>query len=366
MVVSTGGEHDNLRLYSNKFVYELAIATTDECPIRCAHCLMKSGPERKERLTSSEIIEYIDFVRSSNPLKVVVFTGGESTLLGDELLEAIAYCSETGLSTRIVTNAYWATDDSKSEEIINDLRDAGLSEINISTDDFHAVWVPLDNVKRAWNASKHKGFETVLIAVCRGPRSKVTADMLKEFLGEPGSLIFEESNGRSQLPDRSADGTVYGISNTKIARLGRGRRLKNQYFEDNQSGVGLFGGCNGIFRPITLMADGTGGVCCGINAEGNNVLSLGRVFKKTGGVDIPRPSSEQQALLNAIGVLGPAYLYQLATGTDNEFIRQKFHPVCELCEEVTTNNDLLQILYANLNQILADTAAMKIMKEAVR
>ena len=42
-------------------------------------------------------------------LKVVVFTGGECFLLGLRLRLAIAYASHRGLSTRVVTNGYWAT-----------------------------------------------------------------------------------------------------------------------------------------------------------------------------------------------------------------------------------------------------------------
>ena len=40
-------------------------------------------------------------------IKVVVFTGGECTLLKDDLISAICFCTNLGLKTRIVSNGHW-------------------------------------------------------------------------------------------------------------------------------------------------------------------------------------------------------------------------------------------------------------------
>ncbi|WP_127842369.1 radical SAM protein [Actinomyces wuliandei] len=136
---------------------ELAIATTDRCQARCAHCLMKSGPERTEELSLEEMESFISYLHEQHGLQLVVFTGGESTLLGDTLLEAIAFCSERGIGTRLVTNAIWAQDYDTARDYLVTLRECGLNELNISTDDFHLAWIPIDNVLRAWSAAKGLG-----------------------------------------------------------------------------------------------------------------------------------------------------------------------------------------------------------------
>lgn len=51
-------------------------------------------------------------------------------------------------------------------------------------DDFHAVWVPVQNVLNAWRASHGVGFGSVAIAVAEGPKSRVTCESVKELLGE--------------------------------------------------------------------------------------------------------------------------------------------------------------------------------------
>src|SRR5262249_59831552 len=76
----------------------------------------------------------------------MVFAGGEVTLRGDDLLVAIAEAPRLGLPTRIVTNAYWATSLDRAREKLRQLVESGLTEVNYSTGDEHARFIPLDNV----------------------------------------------------------------------------------------------------------------------------------------------------------------------------------------------------------------------------
>lgn len=56
-------------------IRETAIATTDQCNIKCEHCLMMSGPSRKEKLSYLSMKRFIDSLREKSKLNTVVFTG---------------------------------------------------------------------------------------------------------------------------------------------------------------------------------------------------------------------------------------------------------------------------------------------------
>lgn len=322
-----------------------AIVTTDCCQANCSHCLMMSGPKRKEMLTLDQIVKALDYVINHTSVEIIVFTGGESTLLGDNLLEAISYCAIRDVPTRLVTNAAWANDGASAERVIRDLRDAGLTEINYSTDDFHRIWIPFENIKTAWNASKNKGFATVLIAICGGPMSNTTPQTVMELLNEEIAIIHRESDLHENLPPAANDGTRYFISQTEISRLGRGIDLPDEYFpsyEDFENSK-VYGSCPNLMNPVTLNADGTLGVCCGINTEYNSILSLGNMrdilYDQTFSIN-----DFQGFLLSAIQKLGPAYLYHIATKSATGIVKMRARSACEVCNRLTTDEKLLDTL----------------------
>lgn len=322
-----------------------AVVTTDRCQARCAHCLMKSAPERPERLTLEQIMKLVDHLVSNTAVKMVVFTGGESTLLGDDLLEAISYCAARGLLTRLVTNAAWATDDQLAKRTIRDLRDAGLSEINYSTDDFHCAWIPFSNIERAWRAAKDEGFLSVLIATCSGPHSKITPEIIQKRLNERIETYENTSENDNSIDFTSGGDTKYLISVSQLSKLGRGATLPEKYFPSYTSlqKNKLYGACPCLMDPPTLNPDGTLGACCGISTEGNPILNLGFAEDVLGDPEF-QVEGFQGLILRAIQTVGPAYLYHMASESASGISKMRARNVCEVCEELTTNNDLLNSL----------------------
>lgn len=316
----------------------LAIVTTDECQARCAHCLMESGPSETARLSLNQIITAVNYFIEHGNLQQLTFTGGESTLLGSELLEAIAHCANQGISTRLVTNVHWAKTRDEARDTLEDLREAGLDELNYSMDEFHAVWVPLENLKNAWLAAKGMGFSLVLVASCEGPRTKLTAQSIREYLREDIPIIENLEEDPSKLPKPAADGTRYVISRSNIARLGRGRRLRADYLSGgiDYSGYSrrIYGGCPGLFDPPTLNPDGTFGVCCGIRSKSNRILSVSpeQIYKREGHIEIPE---FKQLILEALRLLGPTMLLRIASGKSSIVERNRIESPCEACEILT-------------------------------
>lgn len=321
-----------------------AIVTTDCCPAKCAHCLMSSGPDESQKLSLAEITSFVDDLIATTNAKVVVFTGGEATLLGDDLFEAISYCVDRGLLTRLVTNAWWATSDGAARSMIRDLRDSGLSEINFSTDDFHVSWIPLENVKRAWEAAKNQGFLSALVAVCSGPKSEVTPEKVRDYLGGDLELFEGDDELKRLLARGSKNGTRYLISSSQLSKLGRANSLPRDYFSRFIGPANrVYGGCSSFFDPPTLNPDGTLGVCCGLKAEGNLILNLGPASEVLVGKDYVL-DEYQGFLLKAIQIVGPAYLYHLATEKASAVVEAQARTACEICEKLTTSEACIDAL----------------------
>ncbi len=82
---------------------------TYRCNFSCAHCSVVAGPHRREVLSRELMYKAIREATNIASIGVIVFTGGESTLYFDQLIEGIRLANEYGFVTRLVTNAWWAS-----------------------------------------------------------------------------------------------------------------------------------------------------------------------------------------------------------------------------------------------------------------
>jgi len=95
-------------------------------------------------------------------LAVVVFTGGEATLLKADLIDAIAEATALGLATRVVTNGSWGKVPDRARHMAGKMAQAGLSEINLSSGKDHQEWVPHTSVVNAAEAAFDAGISTLI------------------------------------------------------------------------------------------------------------------------------------------------------------------------------------------------------------
>lgn len=342
---------------NNAYDQMLTFITTNECSANCAHCLMMSNPSRHEKLTAKQIENAIDAFIVRKRSEVVVFTGGECTRLGDDLLEGIAYANTKGLITRIVSNAEWANDEQSTEQMISDLRAVGLNEINISYDDFHSAWIPIDNVIRVWTHCKNKGFSSVVLAVGSGPRSRITPSYMVDALQEDIPLLYDDSGNSLDFPEPSEDGTSYMISNSDILKIGRGRKLRDQYCRFGNQAALFARRCGKQNLQPVITPDYHVGACCGINPDNNILLDMGPVETYS------QPDGLRKLFLNAVEVLGPGYLLRLIRRKQPglRFGRKQYSSICEMCEDITTSKEAIAILEQNSETIRDDINAENIL-----
>lgn len=329
----------------------LTVMTTNWCNAHCDHCLNDSRPDRSDRVTLEMMRFCIGRVHRRFPLKLVVFTGGESSLLGEELLDAIAYCNSLGILTRLVTNAYWATSKNEARRKLTEFREAGLHEINFSVDDFHQTYIPVDHIKNAWQASKEMGFISVIIANVTGPRSKITPEFLCGELGEEvPSVPFGASP--ETYPPLLDDQTCYFISEGRLTRLGRAQSfLADDYF--NLKDINEFAGpcCDMLCNP-TITSNNHLAACCGAEALGNSVIDLGDL-SNTDPIDILH-QADQNLIVNALALFGPVALMKFIQLVEpNIMFDERYSGMCELCEHLCRRPDVIDAL-GNNSAILAD------------
>jgi release factor glutamine methyltransferase len=340
---------------------QMTVLTTSGCTARCAHCLVRSGPERSDTLGYDEIARALECAHSAGRLSVVVFAGGEPTMLGEDLLDAIAHVNGLGIGTRIVTNASWATDPESARAMVTKLREAGLDEINVSADDFHLPFIPLENVVHAWWACKATGFSSVVIALSSGPGSKLRPKQMMEALGEEVPVTYDDDGGCLPKPAPSADGTTYLIANNSVYRIGRGRKLRETYVSFPRSPKRLDRPCPWAIRSAAISPKNHLVACCGIEAEHNEVLDFGSLDEAS--VDELVDRANDDPVVVGIAELGPHHMMERAKQLDPSLrFRRRYSAICEICEDVTTNRQAVAALRSDPGGLKGEIAAVRFLR----
>lgn len=331
---------------------QLTVITTDNCNARCKHCVLCCSPGKKHSLTFKKIRDAVEQLESINPVTLVVFTGGEPTLLKNDLLEALAFCSERGILTRIVTNAHWAKDRKAAYSYLRTLRECGLDELNISTDDYHTPYIPFEYVKNAFHASKGLGFSSVVIANSHSKGDTVTPEYIENALGEK-LIRLSDNDENKALPDkRSPDGTCYILSDSFLQRIGRAAELDDKYFQIETNEEKFMSNCRWVVDTLTLSPRGNIWACCGIVCDNNIVLDLGNPRKNP--LKKILKTANDNMLLHALRLLGPMFLKQFVLSHNSKihFKKKAYSSVCEICQDLTENRKAINELRKNYPELI--------------
>lgn len=243
----------------------LSLMPTYRCTAACKSCGTLSSPHAKGRLTASQVRQAITQAADAG-IELVVFTGGEATLEPELLFEGLNLATGLGMKTRLVTNAHWAVTEDEATQYAQRLREAGLGEINYSTGDQHARFVPVEHVLRAVRSGVAVGF-TPAVMVETIATAKVTSERLERHPYQmetrriyPGRVIkFNDSPWMPLNPGKSEiypDGLAVDASNLARTR-----------------------GCDSVLQTTTVQADGAIGACCGLGMRLIPELNLGHIDK---------------------------------------------------------------------------------------
>ena len=142
--------------FDNPNLQKLTLILTLTCNAKCAHCITRSNPARRERMSPQEMASLIR-IGANFGKKDVTFTGGEPFLDLSQLLAGVRAAKAAGMLAFADTNGFWGITERKARETVLKLLDAGLDALFPSVDSYHLPFVPLDRVKRVIAACDELG-----------------------------------------------------------------------------------------------------------------------------------------------------------------------------------------------------------------
>lgn len=121
-------------------MHTLAIAITDNCPLRCSFCCVPPQPLDLDEDLLKHVVETAAVLK----FKKIGFTGGEPLIRRKQLYKAAAIANEYGIPWGLTTGLGWTKKNSRAIFVANELCDFGINDITISIDPSHMKFTKLD------------------------------------------------------------------------------------------------------------------------------------------------------------------------------------------------------------------------------
>lgn len=236
-------------------LFRLALFLTNRCNAKCRHCFFDSGPERNEVMNLKMGLRIIDEAVNLGA-EWISFTGGEPFLELKLLTEMVKYSSESGLKTEAVTNCYWASAPKEALRKLKSLKNQGLDVLNISLDDFHQEYVPIDYIRIAYNLAKSLELKIVIMTTTN-KNSKIKANNVPKLLNDEK---IQNLKGKKILKPNAL------LIETQAIPIGRGKNLS-----DLEYSLITEVKCGEVLRDIGISPIGDVYPCCGALASRFNI-----------------------------------------------------------------------------------------------
>jgi hypothetical protein len=307
---------------------ELVFSVTNMCPARCKDCPIVHENKPPYALTAEDMIKIIEEILPWHTVKLIVFTGGEPFLFVEEIKKTIAFAATNHILTRIVTNAYWATSKSKALEILGELKNAGLTELNFSCDDYHQEYISLENIKNANEAAIEIGIPA-LLAMRTVPNGKITPEYLSDYLGEK---LQEFKRGEKNNPKNNV--YLNGI-NIPIK--------SHDMVCDGEFESGWKGPCPLVLSKMIISPDKYLEICCGIASSSIEDFRIGSL-QESSLLQLLEKGNED-LITNWLALEGPSSILEFVHSKDPRIdLPVRYANRCHLCDELFTRSDVRNTL----------------------
>lgn len=335
----------------------LSLQVTYQCNIECRHCGPYCGTKERDWMTVDEIK---DLIQQAGELgcSSVVFTGGEPTLLGKNLAELLRFVrDETPItSTRIVTNAKWATSYMRAHRMLKEWKDAGLVEVNISCGEYHQEFVTIDCVINGFRAARDLDFKTVIMA----------GEFLAEGKGKYKVKDFTDALGEKLLPYQLLSPYVeesHAITCGSAMNYGRGKEYikpEDMRYEEEDVIPSL---CSDVLSTITAHPNGKTTACCGIMVREESLLNIGNWREQR--LKPLLEAANEDIILNWIRYVGLKDMKRWLQEKDPTIpFRDKYINICDLCAEIVYDKRCQEVLIEHGREKAGDIIANKIAMDA--
>lgn len=136
----------------------IRLEITSKCNINCDYCHNSEYLNKKNDMTTEEILRLVSSAKKVHPVKKILLTGGEP-LMNNDIIKIIDRFSNMGIKTDMVTNGKLL-----NKKLIRDLEQAGLKRIRISIDGLttHQEYRRGSNANDLWRLIQWASTETTL------------------------------------------------------------------------------------------------------------------------------------------------------------------------------------------------------------
>ncbi len=139
-------------------ISQLDLRVTDRCVSRCAHCAGSFSPDGENTLSVEVAGRFLDaFAKRWVLPDCWSLSGGEPMLFPERVYELATLGRERGIAPRLSTNGFWAESKDSARSVVRRLAEENFSHVWISTDSFHAEFVPERSAHVLIEALKESG-----------------------------------------------------------------------------------------------------------------------------------------------------------------------------------------------------------------
>jgi MoaA/NifB/PqqE/SkfB family radical SAM enzyme len=169
---------------NSPFVRNIGLMMTYRCTVACSHCMVEAAPYKRESMSVESAQEWIRQARGyrSGSIAGLTFTGGEPFYDIQVLRRLSDQAAAHGFMVSAATNAFWAASTNEAEQVLKRL--PALSQLIVSTDEYHLKCIPLEHVRNAVEAARKRRMP-VSLTVCtdseRTPGFSALMYRLSEF-----------------------------------------------------------------------------------------------------------------------------------------------------------------------------------------
>lgn len=319
----------------------LSIMPTWQCSASCADCGTQSTPHVRTKLTTSQVVGAIELAAEEG-FSVIVFTGGEVTLAPRELRAGLKRAKDLGLTTRIVTNGWWAKSHELAAVQVGTFVDYGLDEINFSTGDEHARFVPIDRVLYGIRAAIDLKLNPVLMIELR-TNAGITEKSVRE--SEAFRTLLSSVTGKLTI----VESPWMPLEHERIGLYPEGSMA-------SAHNLGRQTGCDSLFKTHTVQANGKIGICCGLGMRTVPQLQFDHVDTLVSFNDIAH-RAELDLVKLLIKQIGPERLLaRLAESNPQILWQDRYAHKCQACLRVFDDPMVLEAIKQNAEALTAEVA----------
>lgn len=292
-------------------VKELGLIYSRFCNAACAHCGSSSGPAAKGKMPSAYVEHSIADAAAAG-MRSLMVSGGEPLAFFRDMCRVAELAADAGMALHLCSNAYWGDRPERARAWLAALQERGLTQLLLSTDQWHLAYVPVSSVVTAANVAAELDIPCQ-IAVPSSVRDWQGAAILARLQHETSAYVYAHP----------------------VHPVGRGEQLPAHHFRWSPPQIGP---CH-LVGHVEVDYDGTVSVCpTSADFDRSSPLILGNVATDRLGELLAR--FQATPLYRVIAQWGPAGLNALVNGTTATAplgLGERPHD-CQLCRHLTRDD----------------------------